>query len=150
MDSSTGCVPSPGKVAPAGTIQNSEVMLPALPVLGSMRLASMACFASPPERYALPSTARSAARFLRFSVGSALPTITSLLSAFCCRFLATSSRIALHSLSTRHGFPIFAIFEKSHSLNLLACGGGGGGTSTVTWLDAEAVKPRESVQVALT
>jgi len=40
--------------------------------------------------------------------------------------------------------------EKSHSLSLLACGGGGGGTSTVTWLEAEAVSPRESVQVALT
>src|SRR5580693_9216247 len=132
MDSSTGCVPSPGKVAPAGTIQNSEVMLPALPVLGSMRLASMACFASPPERYALPSTARSAARFLRFSVGSALPTITSLLSAFCCRFLATSSRIALQVLSTRQGF--FSL-GKSHWLSLAAFGGGGGGFSNVAWVE---------------
>jgi len=31
---------------------------------------------------------------------------------------------------------------------LLACGGGGGGFSTVTELVVEAVKPRESVQVA--
>ena len=29
-------------------------------------------------------------------------------------------------------------------------GGGGGGFSTVTWVEAVAVKPRESVQVALT
>src|SRR5690348_17032953 len=125
-------------------------MVPALPVLVSMRLASMACLASPPERYALALTARSAAIFLRFSVGSALPTMTNRLSAFCCRFLATSSRMALHSLSTRQGLPIFAILEKSHSLSLLACGGGGGGTSTVTGVEPEAVKPRESVQVALT
>jgi len=36
---------------------------------------------------------------------------------------------------------------------LLACGGGGGGGggfSTVTWVEVVAVKPRESVQVALT
>jgi len=32
---------------------------------------------------------------------------------------------------------------------LLACGGGTGGVSTVTALEVEAVKPRESVQVAL-
>jgi hypothetical protein len=31
----------------------------------------------------------------------------------------------------------------------VACGGGGGGFSTVTELEDEAVKPRESVQVAL-
>ena len=32
---------------------------------------------------------------------------------------------------------------------MLACGGGTGGFSTVTELEVEAVKPRESVQVAL-
>jgi hypothetical protein len=40
----------------------------------------------------------------------------------------------------------------SHSFSLLACGGGGGGGGgllTVTVLVLEAVKPRESVQVAL-
>jgi hypothetical protein len=42
------------------------------------------------------------------------------------------------------------IFEKSHSLSLLACGGGGGGFSTVTWVEAEVVKPRESEQLAVT
>jgi hypothetical protein len=36
----------------------------------------------------------------------------------------------------------------AHSFTLLACGGGGGGFSTVTKLVVEAVKPRESVQVA--
>ncbi|HVT80587.1 MAG TPA: hypothetical protein VHM90_08015, partial [Phycisphaerae bacterium] len=56
----------------------------------------------------------------------------------------------MHSLSTRHGFPILVIFEKSHSLSLLACGGGGGGFSTVTWVDAEVLKPRESEQLAVT
>jgi hypothetical protein len=50
-------------------------------------------------------------------------------------------------LSTRHGFTLLG---KSHSLSLLASGGGGGGTSTVTWLEADAVRPRESLQVALT
>jgi hypothetical protein len=45
------------------------------------------------------------------------------------------------------------LFGYSHSFTLLACGGGGGGGGaafTVTVLEAEAVKPRESVQVALT
>jgi hypothetical protein len=55
--------------------------------------------------------------------------------------------MALQVLSTRQGF--FS-FGKSHWLSLLACGGGGGGTSTFTWLEADAVNPRESVQVALT
>src|SRR5271170_7111591 len=75
--------------------------------------------------------------------------MTSRLSAFCCRFLATSSRIALQVLSTRHGF--FSL-GKSHWLSLLACGaGGGGGFSTVTCaLAAGDFNPRESVQVALT
>jgi hypothetical protein len=36
-----------------------------------------------------------------------------------------------------------------HSFSLLACGGGGGGFSTVTEAVVEAVKPRESVHVAL-
>src|SRR6202007_2119279 len=112
-----------------------------------MRLASMAFLASPPERYAFESTARSAARFGRFSLGSALPTITSFASASCCRRSATSSRIALQVLSTRHGF--FS-FGKSHWLSLLAFGGGGGGFSTVTCDEEFAVSPRESVQVALT
>jgi hypothetical protein len=40
-------------------------------------------------------------------------------------------------------------FGYAHSFTLVACGGGGGGFSTVTELEAEAVKPRESVQVAL-
>src|SRR5262249_10573920 len=63
-------------------------------------------------------------------------------------FLATSSRIALQVLSTRHGF---AGLGKSHWLSLLACGVGGGGFSTVTWVEVgEDFNPRESVQVALT
>jgi hypothetical protein len=49
-------------------------------------------------------------------------------------------------LSTRHGFFSFGYW---HSLSLLACGGGGGGFSTVTGVEDEAVKPRESVHVAL-
>src|ERR1700686_4306286 len=74
--------------------------------------------------------------------------MTSLVSAFCCRFLATSSRAALQVLSTRHGFTGFG---KSHWLSLLACGGGGGGFSTITCVVAgEDFRPRESVQVALT
>src|SRR6266478_8484221 len=112
-----------------------------------MRLASIACLASPPERYALELTPRSAARFLRFSVGSALPTITSLASGSRCKRRATSSSIALQVLSTRHGFTLLG---KSHSLSLLDCGGGGGGTSTVTVLELAAVRPRESVHVAFT
>ena len=60
---------------------------------------------------------------------------------------ATSSRMALQVLSTRHGFTLLG---KSHSLSLLASGGGGGGFSTVTGLELLAVRPRESVQVALT
>src|SRR5277367_3668139 len=149
MVSSTGCVPSPENVAPAGTIQYSVVLVPPLPVRVSMRLGSMPSCASPLVRYAFESTARSAARFLRFSDGSALPTMTSLLSAFCCRFLATSSRMALQVLSTRQGF--FSL-GKSHWLSLLACGaGGGGGFSTVTCVVAAGdFNPRESVQVALT
>src|SRR5207342_2832202 len=110
---------------------------------------SIPSFDSPPDRYAFELTARSAARFGRFSVGSALPTITKRLSRFCCRFLATSSRMALHSLSTRHGFLILSMFSKPHSLSLLACGGGGGGFSTVTWVEAFVLKLRESEQEAL-
>src|SRR6185312_12858408 len=147
MDSSTVSVPGAEKVAPAGTTQYSAVLVPALPVRTSIRLASMACLASPPDRYALELTARSPARFLRFSPGSALPTITSLASGSCCSRAATSSSIALQVLSTRQGLTLLG---KSHSLNLLASGGGGGGTSTVTWVEAGAVRPRESVQVALT
>src|SRR5258705_1000929 len=112
-----------------------------------MWLASIACLASPPERYALELTARSAARFLRLSVGSALPTITSLASGSRCKRRATSSRMALQVLSTRHGFTLLG---NSHSLSLLDCGGGGGGFSTVTWVEAVEVRLRESVQVALT
>src|SRR6201993_2252587 len=112
-----------------------------------MRLGSIPCFASPPERYAFESTARSAARFLRFSVGSALPTMTSLASGSCRSRRATSSRMALQVLSTRQGL---FLFGKSHWLSLLAFGGGGGGFSTVTGADALLVKPRESVHVALT
>jgi hypothetical protein len=42
-------------------------------------------------------------------------------------------------------------FGYWHSFTLLACGAGaGGGFSTVTEVDVEAVKPRESVQVAPT
>ena len=107
----------------------------------------MACLASPPDRYALELTARSPARFLRFSSGPELPTITSLASGSCCKRWATSSSTALQVLSTRHGFTLLG---KSHSLSLLASGGGGGGTSTVTWDELDAVRPRESVQVALT
>ena len=55
--------------------------------------------------------------------------------------------MALQVLSTRQGFTLLG---NSHSLSLLASGGGGGGFSTVTWVEAEAVRPRESVQVALT
>jgi hypothetical protein len=74
--------------------------------------------------------------------------MTSLLSAFCCRFLATSSRAALQVLSTRHGF---IGFGKSHPLSLLACGAAGGGFSTITCVVAGGdFRPRESVQVALT
>src|SRR6516225_9651766 len=112
-----------------------------------MRLGSIPCLASPPDRYAFESTARSAARFLRFSLGSAFPTMTSLASASCCRRCATSSRTALQVLSTRHGFTLFG---KSQELNLLASGGGGGGFSTFTCVEPCAVRPRESVQVALT
>jgi hypothetical protein len=54
--------------------------------------------------------------------------------------------MALQVLSTRHGFTLLG---NSHSLSLLASGGGGGGFSTVTWAEFEAVRPRESVQVAL-
>jgi hypothetical protein len=53
----------------------------------------------------------------------------------------------LQVLSTRHGF--FS-FGKSHWLSLLAFGGGGGGFSIVNCDEEFAVKPRESVQVALT
>src|SRR5712692_8206996 len=147
MDSSTVAVPEPETVAPAGTTQYSAVLVPALPVRTSIRVASMACLASPPDRYALELTARSPARFLRFSPGSALPTMTSLASGSCCSRWATSSRMALHVLSTRHGFTLLG---KSHSLSLLASGGGGGGTSTVTVLELAAVRPRESVHVAFT
>jgi hypothetical protein len=66
-------------------------------------------------------------------LGSALPTITSLLSGFCCRFLATSSKMALQVLSTRQGF--FSL-GKSHWLSLAAFGGGGGGFSTVACVEA--------------
>src|SRR5438128_682226 len=111
-----------------------------------MRLASIPCFASPPDRYGLESTARSAARFLRFSAGSWLPTITSLESGSCCKRWATSSSTALQVLSTRHGF--FSL-GKSQELSLLACGGGGGGTSMVTVEEAGVFKLRVSVQVAL-
>jgi hypothetical protein len=55
--------------------------------------------------------------------------------------------MALQVLSTRQGF---ILFGYSHSFNLLACGGGGGGFSTVTDDEVDAVKPRESVHVALT
>ena len=73
------------------------------------------------------------------------------MSAFCCRFLATSSSLPLHSLSTRHGFLILAMLAKSHSVSLLACGGGGGGGfSTVTCVVPCEVRPRESLQVAFT
>src|SRR5678815_3354239 len=108
----------------------------------------MFCLASPPERYAFELTARSAARFLNFfSASSAKPTITSLVSASCCKRRATSSKTALQVLSTLHGF--FG-FGNSHSLSLLDCGGGGGGTSTLTCVEPAAVSPRESVQVAFT
>ena len=50
--------------------------------------------------------------------------MTSFASASCCRRRATSSRMALQVLSTRHGF---ILFGKSHWLNLLDFGGGGGG-----------------------
>ena len=79
-----------------------------------------------------------------------LPTTTSLASGSCCSLAATSSSMALQVLSTRHGF---LALGYSHSFSLLACGGGGGGGGglfTVTVLEAEAFKPRESVQVALT
>src|SRR6202043_2265628 len=99
------------------------------------------CLASPPVRYAFELRARSAARFFRFSVGSALPTTTTFASASCCRRRATSSRMALQVLSTRHGF--FG-FGKSHWLSLLAFGGGGGGFSTVTCVDEFAFRPGQS------
>src|ERR1700752_4632358 len=76
--------------------------------------------------------------------------MTSLLSAFCCRFLATSSSLPLHSLSTRHGFLILAMLAKSQSVSLLACGGGGGGFSTLTCVEPCELNPRESVHVAFT
>jgi hypothetical protein len=44
-------------------------------------------------------------------------------------------------------------FGKSHSLSLLAVGGGGGGGggfSTLTVVDDELFKPRESEQLAVT
>src|ERR1035438_1584077 len=111
-----------------------------------MRLGSMFCFASPPETYAFTLSPRSPARFLRFSAGSAFPTTTSLASGSCCNLSATSSSSALQVLSTRHGFLRFGYW---HSFTLTACGGAGGGFSTVTELEVEAVKPRESVHVAL-
>src|SRR5579863_7940945 len=55
--------------------------------------------------------------------------------------------MALQVLSTRQGF--FSL-GKSHWLSLAALGGGGGGFSTVAWVEAWPVKPRESVQVAVT
>src|SRR5512133_175353 len=142
LDSSTGWVLASSKVAPAGTIQNWVVLVPSFPVRTSTRLASMACLASPPERYAFASTARVAARFLRFSFGSTLPTMTTFESASCCRRWATSSSTALQVLSTRHGLTGLG---NSHSLNLLAVGGGGGGGggfSTFTVAEPELFKPR--------
>src|SRR5207302_7060695 len=121
--------------------------MPPLPARTSIRLGSMPCLASPPVRYALESTARSAARFLRFSAGSALPTMISLLSGFCCRFFATSSKTALQVLSTLQGF--FSL-GKSHWLSFDAWGGGGGGFSTVTCVEPCAVWLRASVSVAFT
>ena len=64
--SSTGCVSPALKVAPAGTTQYSAFLPPPLPVRTSIRLESMFCLASPPDRYAFELTARSAARFLNF------------------------------------------------------------------------------------
>src|SRR5262249_17628081 len=107
----------------------------------------MPCLASPPDRYALELTDRSPLRFLRFSLGAEKPTITRVESGSCFKRDATSSSTALQVLSTRHGF---ALFGKSQELSLLHCGGGGGGTSTLTWVEACAVRPRESVQVAPT
>ena len=98
----------------------------------SMRLGSMACLASPPERYALELKARSAARFLRFSLWLGVADDDQLRVRFLLQAQSHSSRIALQVLSTRHGF--FA-FGKSHWLSLLAFGGGGGGF-TVTWDEA--------------
>src|ERR1035438_1254523 len=113
-----------------------------------MGLGSMFCFASPPETYAFTLSARSAAKFLRFSFGSAFPTTTSLASGSCCSLSATSSSSALQVLSTRHSFFTFGYW---HSFTLVASGAaGGGGFSTVTELVAETFNPRESVQVALT
>ena len=48
---STGLVLlAPGKVAPEGTIQCSVFAVPSVPVRVSMRLGSIFCLASPPER----------------------------------------------------------------------------------------------------
>src|ERR1700730_2820769 len=107
----------------------------------------MPCLASPPVRYALESTARSAARFLRFSAGSALPTMISWLAAFCCRFFATSSTTPLRECSAGHS--CFSL-GKSHWLSFDAWGGGGGGFSTVTCVEPCAVRPGASVAVAFT
>src|SRR5258708_13052520 len=71
----------------------------------------------------------------------------SLLSGFCCRFFATSSKTALQVLSTLQGF--FSL-GKSHWLSLEAWGGGGGGFSTITCVEPCAVRPRVSVAVAFT
>src|SRR5579863_1241725 len=65
-------------------------------------------------------------------------TTTVALGSFCRR-VATSSRMRLHTLSTRE---LFAGLN-AHSLILLACGGGGG-ACTVKDFEASAAPPRPS------
>src|SRR5512140_2888685 len=73
--------------------------------------------------------------------------MTSFESESRCRRRATSSRIALQALSTRHGR--FLSSENWQVFNWLACGGAGG-TSTLTVALQLAVNPRSSLTVAVT
>src|SRR3954466_13055895 len=114
-----------------------------------MRLGSICCFASPPDKYPFEFTARSAAYLAEFvlsTAGSPCPTMTSLESASRCKRSATSSRMALQVLSTREGR--FLSMLNWQEFSWLACGGGGG-TSTVTEVLVFAESPRSSVTVEL-
>src|SRR5438067_1167224 len=103
-------------------------------------------------RYPLVLTARCCARRTPpRSSGSTSPTMTAFASGSRCRRRATSSRMPLASLSTRHGFA--GLRAKLISFSLLAVGGGGGGGGgwfTVTVVVVLLFRPRSSVAVAVT
>jgi len=138
-----------GKVAPAGTIHCSEVAVPAFPVRVSMRLGSMFCFASPPR--CTPSRERALARqVLTLFLGAGVSDDDQL--GIWILLQLERDIVQFRPCSVVHA-PGLLELGYSHSFTLLACGGGGGGGGgllTVTVLEVEAVKPRESVQVALT